>query len=207
MPTYKVHYFNGRGRGETIRLILHAADQKFEDCRIEISEWPNRKNDFPFGKLPMLEVDGQKLTQSVTIAHYLATQFGLAGKTPMDAAKCHAMVETIRDLLLTGGEKLMKEQDAQKKADIIKNEIEPNVKQGLTKLEAYCAKECGDKSHLVAGQLTYADLEFFNVSCTISAWLGPDYLKTYPKLYKVSENVQNHPKLKAYLSSRPKTMF
>lgn len=33
----------------------------------------------PFGQVPIFEVDGKVLTQSITIARYLARQHGLAG--------------------------------------------------------------------------------------------------------------------------------
>lgn len=35
-----------------------------------------RSAEFPYKKLPVLEVDGVVLSQSVAIAHYLASQFG-----------------------------------------------------------------------------------------------------------------------------------
>ena len=43
MSSYKLTYFNGGGRAETIRLIFHVAGQKFEDDRFPPSEWPERK--------------------------------------------------------------------------------------------------------------------------------------------------------------------
>jgi glutathione S-transferase len=43
MPEYKFIYFNGKGRGELSRLIFAAAGKKFEDKRIEFSDWPNVK--------------------------------------------------------------------------------------------------------------------------------------------------------------------
>jgi hypothetical protein len=43
MSVYKLHYLNGRGRAEVIRLIFAAAGQKYEDYRIELSDWPKCK--------------------------------------------------------------------------------------------------------------------------------------------------------------------
>ncbi|XP_014679299.1 PREDICTED: hematopoietic prostaglandin D synthase-like [Priapulus caudatus] len=43
MPTYKLSYFNGRGRGETARILFASAGVKFEDHRIEMADWPKIK--------------------------------------------------------------------------------------------------------------------------------------------------------------------
>ena len=40
MPTYKLTYFNGRGRAEITRLIFAAAGVPYEDVRIEKEAWP-----------------------------------------------------------------------------------------------------------------------------------------------------------------------
>jgi len=40
MPVPKLTYFNGRGRGEIIRLVFAAAGEQYEDIRIEMDKWP-----------------------------------------------------------------------------------------------------------------------------------------------------------------------
>lgn len=41
MPSYKVTYFNGKGRAELSRLILTAAGVEFTDERV--TNWPTGK--------------------------------------------------------------------------------------------------------------------------------------------------------------------
>jgi len=207
MPVYKLHYFNMRGRAETIRLIFAAAGQKFEDCRIEMKDWPERKKDFKHGQLPVLDIDDEQLNQSVAIIHYLGTQFGLAGKTPLDAAKCHAMVETNREMFVPLAIKVRLEKDEVKRKQLLEQEVAPEVKKVLALFEE-CANKCSDKSgYLIAGQLTYADLEFHNTVTSATQWLGQDVLNAYPHVQKHYEMISNLPKLKEYLASHPKSML
>jgi len=43
MPTYKLTYFNGRGRAEVARLLFEASGTKYEDFRIEFDGWAKLK--------------------------------------------------------------------------------------------------------------------------------------------------------------------
>lgn len=43
MPNYKLVYFNVRGRGELPRLLFAQAGEKYEDCRVEFSDWQKLK--------------------------------------------------------------------------------------------------------------------------------------------------------------------
>ena len=43
MSSIKFVYFDIRGRGETIRMTLEAAGQKYEDVRIQMSDWSKEK--------------------------------------------------------------------------------------------------------------------------------------------------------------------
>jgi glutathione S-transferase len=51
---YSLHYFDGRGRAEAIRLIFVQADQKFEDLRHTRDEWAKLKSQMPLGQIPVL---------------------------------------------------------------------------------------------------------------------------------------------------------
>jgi len=41
--SYRLTYFNGRGRAELIRMIFAQAGVAYEDVRIERAEWPQLK--------------------------------------------------------------------------------------------------------------------------------------------------------------------
>ena len=43
MPSYKLTYFDARGRGEISRMVLAAAGQKYEDDRVKSEDWPKLK--------------------------------------------------------------------------------------------------------------------------------------------------------------------
>ncbi|XP_034626958.1 hematopoietic prostaglandin D synthase isoform X2 [Trachemys scripta elegans] len=99
MPHYKLMYFNLRGRAEIIRYLFAYSGIKYEDHRIEQVDWPKIKPTIPFGKIPILEVDGVTLHQSLAIARYLAKETGLAGQTPLEQALVDAIVDTIDDFM------------------------------------------------------------------------------------------------------------
>lgn len=106
MPSYKLTYFDGTGRGECPRLLLALAGQKFEDVRIKGEDWPAYKPQTPFGTMPILEVtsdDGSKfeLAQSQAICRYLARKLNLHGKTLEEQALVEMYMEQINDANLS----------------------------------------------------------------------------------------------------------
>jgi len=43
MPTYKLTYFDARGRAEVARLMFHAVGKEFEDERLRGDAWKAAK--------------------------------------------------------------------------------------------------------------------------------------------------------------------
>ncbi len=54
--------------------------------------------EIPTGQVPMLEVNGEKLCQSLAICQYLGQRSGLAGKDDLEAAKCLMVMQTLGDV-------------------------------------------------------------------------------------------------------------
>ena len=67
-------------------------------------------SDYPFGQVPVLEVDGKMLAQSHSIARYLARQHGLAGRDDWEQAQADVYADCINDLM-TGITNIIKTSD------------------------------------------------------------------------------------------------
>lgn len=52
----------------------------------------------PWGKLPLLEVDGKTVTQHLAICRYLGKKAGLNGKDDWEALKIDEIVDIINEL-------------------------------------------------------------------------------------------------------------
>jgi glutathione S-transferase len=205
MSTYKLYYFNGRGRAEVSRLIFAVAGQKYEDVRYEREEWPAHKSETPLGQIPVLEVDGVKLPQSFSIARFLAKQFNLAGKDNFEQAKVDAVVDTINDLV-TGFVPSRIEQDETKKQELTKKYFTEDLPKHLQNLETLAKLYSNGGEFFVGNQLTWADLLFFAVGEILLPVQG-DCLDKNPWLQKNRAEVEKHPKVAEYLKNRPQTVY
>ncbi|CAH1247069.1 HPGDS [Branchiostoma lanceolatum] len=199
-PKYKLTYFDARGRGEPTRLIFAAAGVEFEDKRLTFEEWPAIKPTTPMGGLPLLEVDGVTLCQSLAIARFAARDVGLAGKSNLEQAQADMFVDEISELLpkMAG---LFFEKDEAAKAEKQK-EVEELIVKTYTILE----KLSGSAGYLVGNRLLWCDLIFFNIASNVEN-LKPGTVQNYPKLAKSYENVKLNSRIAAYLAKRKETPF
>ncbi|RLN31374.1 hypothetical protein BBO99_00006724 [Phytophthora kernoviae] len=76
-PKLKLTYFPFPGRAEPIRLALFMGGLAFEDERIGVDELNSRRSSLPFNQLPVLEVDGEMVSQALAILRYVGTLSGL----------------------------------------------------------------------------------------------------------------------------------
>ena len=52
-----------------------------------------------FGQVPVLEVDGKTIAQSMTIARFLARKYNLAGKNELEEAEADTIVDCVSDAM------------------------------------------------------------------------------------------------------------
>nr|QUF59399.1 glutathione S-transferase GSTS1/2-5 [Brachionus angularis] len=205
MVQYKLYYFNARGRAELSRLIFVAAGQQYEDVRLEREKWPQLKDDTPLGKLPYLEIinNGKvtKISQSVTIARYLARKFNLAGKGDEEQAIVEMYGDQVTDLLneLT---KVYMEKDETKKASLRKTFGEEILPNQLKIFESRIAAT--GSGYIAASGLTWTDLFLFNL-LEYLADKKEETLSYFPNIKALDQKIRANPKIANWLEKRPKT--
>jgi glutathione S-transferase len=200
MAKLKLTYFDFHGgRGEPARLALAIGGIEFEDDRIPLPEWPRRKADTPFGALPVLEVDGQIVTQSNGINRYVGKLTDLYPADAWQAALCDEAMDAVEDITL----KVVATFDlpeAEKKAarQVL---VEGPLRLYLSRLQERLEAHGG---HYFAGnRLSVADLKVF-------VWIAHlksgklDHIPTdlpdrvAPKLVEHHERVKAVPEIRAY---------
>jgi len=202
MVAYTLHYFDGAGRGEVIRLLFTAAGQKFTDDRIEYANWPALKAGTPWTSLPYLEVDGKVLGQTKAIIRYVAHQFGLGGSDAFEQGLVDSIVEATRDILddlfvYQYGEASGKEKALTKLTDTTIPTILGNVEKFIG--------QNGKNGFAVGGKLTTADLAIFDVIQQLKA--DPEKKLTtaatgHAKVNEVVAKVLADPKIAAHASKK-----
>ncbi|MGL5146864.1 MAG: glutathione S-transferase N-terminal domain-containing protein, partial [Plesiomonas shigelloides] len=71
MNSIKLSYFDvDGGRGEPIRIALHAAGIPFEDFRFSYSDFAEVRKTTPLNQVPTVTLDGVQLTQSSALLRY-----------------------------------------------------------------------------------------------------------------------------------------
>lgn len=204
MPSYKLIYFNGRGRAEHVRFIFAQAGVSYEDVRVTGEEFGKMKSSLPTGMLPVLEVDGTRLTGSGPIARFLAEEFDLAGSSNVERAKIAGIIDVVDDLFV----KMVA-------AIFGKDELKEAAWKALT--EEYIPKYCGVLEKIIVANnspdgwvfgnmVTYADL-YIAVILDKLYEKEPAMANTFPNIKKCIDAAKALPKIAEWIKNRPETPF
>ncbi|XP_058788916.1 glutathione S-transferase-like [Phymastichus coffea] len=200
-PGYKLIYFNARGRAEHIRYVLAFAGVDYVDERISKERWPELKKSMPFGQLPVLEVDGQRIAQSNAIARYLARKHGLVGADEWEAMQCDMLVDSLGDLR-TELLQFQKEDDLFKKEEKKAKFVKETIPLFLNKFEKTIAQNNG---FAVGSTTTWADFVFAVALENFEQMFGSAALEHYPNLRGLKQRVHAIPAIAEWISRRPHT--
>ncbi|KAL6736811.1 hypothetical protein Aduo_007118 [Ancylostoma duodenale] len=206
MVHYKLTYFPVRGAGECARQIFALAGQEFEDVRLTKEQFAPVKPNMPFGQLPVLEVDGKQLAQSLAICRYLARQFGFAGKTPFDEAVVDSLADQysdyrveIKSYFYTAVGMMQGDKDQLKKDVLL-----PARDKFLGFITKFLKKN--PSGFLVGDSVTWVDL-LISEHCATMLGIAPDFLDGYPEVKAHMEKVRAIPNLKKWIETRPSSSF
>jgi glutathione S-transferase len=205
--TYKLIYFDFKGRAEVTRLLFTFAGQEYEELKNSLEDWPSYKPKLPFRQAPVLEVtqDGKttQIAQSGAMERFLANKFNLMGNDDLERARIDMINEQVADilnLLLSFYFPIFKKvaDSEDKKVGLNKalDETVPNMLKQVEELFEANQKETSNSGFVVGDRLSLADIKLVN----IYDWFNDKkdhILNKVPLLKEHVNTVRNHPKLKA----------
>jgi glutathione S-transferase len=95
-----------------------------------------------WGKVPVFEVNGEQMGESVAIGRYLARKYQLVGETPMEEFRADELIDAFADLL-PHIDPILEQQDDGKKAELTKSFVQNHVEPFLAKVNVLKEKNGG----------------------------------------------------------------
>ena len=200
MTRFKLTYFDiDGGRGESIRLALFIGGLEFEDARLTGTEFREARQSFRFHALPVLEIDGQPITQSTALVRYVGKLAGLYPADDMQALYCDEAMDAVEDLSHAIGRTYGLQGDALKQArtELVEGRLTTYIK-GLDGLLAR-----GGGRFFAEGRMTVADLKVFVATRSLAKGVL-DHVPTdiveelAPALAEHRDRIANDPRVLAY---------
>ncbi|KAK7140770.1 hypothetical protein R3I94_013145 [Phoxinus phoxinus] len=190
-----LHYFNGRGKMESIRWLLAAAGVEFEEVLLTKREhYEKLVNDgaLMFQQVPLVEIDGMQLVQSRVILNYIAGKYNLYGKDLKERALIDMYSEGTSDLMdLFMSAPFTPPETKQK----LLSDIEQKAKERFLPV---FEKGLANSHFLVGNQLSRADVHLLEASLMLQE-LFPTILSTFPKIQAFQEKMKASPRISKFL--------
>jgi glutathione S-transferase len=200
MTRFKLTYFDiDGGRGESIRLALSIGGRVCEDARLTGPEFREARQSFRFHALPVLEIDGQSITQSTALVRYVGKLASLYPTENVQALYCDEVMDAVEDLSHAIGRTYGLQGDALKQArtELVEGRLTTYIK-GLDGLLAR-----GGGQFFAEGRMTVADLKVFVATRSLAKGVL-DHVPTdiverlAPALAEHRERIANDPRVLAY---------
>uniref|UniRef100_A0AC35FA69 Glutathione S-transferase n=1 Tax=Panagrolaimus sp. PS1159 TaxID=55785 RepID=A0AC35FA69_9BILA len=159
----------------------------------------------PNGQLPVLEVDGKKLSQSEAIYRYLGREYNLYGKNNWEASIIDSIMGQYKDFFDEVKDFILTAAGYAEKGDlnILRDDLfVPASKKFFPILQKYI-KDTGN-GYLTENGPTWIDF-FFAEEFDGLNHLSPGFYDTYPEFKQLNAKIHGLPQLQAYLKSRPQS--
>ncbi|GCB67086.1 hypothetical protein scyTo_0005075 [Scyliorhinus torazame] len=196
MSKPKLHYFNGRGRMESVRWLLAAAGIEFEEEYLETREQYEKllkDGALLYEQVPMVEIDGMKLVQTNAILNYIAGKYNLYGKDIKERALIDMYAEGARDLMtLVMRHPFLPSEEKESNRTLITKKAKSRY---FPAFEKVLSQQSG---YLVGNQLSVADLHLLEVILMIEENV-PLILSEFPQLQKFKLKISTIPRIQTFL--------
>ena len=97
----KLTYFNFNfWRMDILRLSLSYGRVPYELIQIKREEWPKVKNQFPFGQLPVMDLNGKVYGHTHSLAIFCATKANLYDKSEKNALIINQVLDWANDITI-----------------------------------------------------------------------------------------------------------
>ena len=202
MSTIKLTYFDMTGgRGEPLRIVLHAGNIPFEDHRISFAEFGQMLGDFPMGAVPVVYVDGTAYTQTNSFLRYYGKLAGFYPEDPWEAFKCDEMMGATEDLIHKLVQTFGLEGDALVAAR--KKLVDGPITRYLKLMDARL-KAAGGK-YLADGRMTVGDMKVYiqlrSLTSGVVEHVPTDIIsKVAPRVHEYFERIGKEPVILDYYS-------
>ncbi|EFA78503.1 hypothetical protein PPL_09155 [Heterostelium album PN500] len=192
IPT--LHYFNGRGRAETSRVLLTLANIEFNDVRNTLPFADDGiKQKATYKQLPYY-IDGDfEVSQSLAIENYIANKYNLAGDNLTDKAKVLSISQASYDISIP-----IFTNDTEEKKELYKNETLPRFLAAWEKILV----DNGGK-YFVGTKLSAADVSAYTTLENLYAKNFKDIVDRFTTLTYFKSTFETIPSISNYLSKRP----
>ncbi|CAL8299847.1 unnamed protein product [Merluccius merluccius] len=190
-----LYYFNGRGRMESVRWLLAAAEVEFDEVILTSRDQYEKllaDGVLMYEQVPMVEMDGMHLVQTKAILKYIAEKYNLNGKDIKERAMVNMYSEGLIDLM----EMIM----------ILPFTPPADVKTKLQTIETKATgrylpvfeKAVSGSIFLVGGQLSCADVQLMECSLMLEEKF-PGILAQFPNIKSFQGRMSKKPAIERFL--------
>ncbi|MFT6094239.1 MAG: hypothetical protein ACJA2Q_002142 [Pseudohongiellaceae bacterium] len=200
----KLTYFDSRGSGEVIRLMMEESGTFFNERRLHIDEWPAFKSNFTFSQLPVYEEGDIFLNNAGEIYRHLAQKLNLFGQTPAEKLCC----ELAHKILVTAQDKLFDLYLDPAFADARSTFEKTELVETLKELENFYFNNPYCTGFWVGEKISYIDIFAWDYLDSVRP-LAPHALDRFQGLAQFKLGFEKRPNISAYLNSnrRPATLM
>jgi len=204
MPKYTLTYFPTAGTACSIRLLFKLAGVEFTNVGIPWIEWTEAKQDekrFPLGQMPVLDIDGHVICQSLAICRYLANEFGFYGDSNLDKLDIDQIVDTLVDHFAEICKIVFDKSlsDDEKKVGYEKLFTGASYLKRMYFITTILKQHCNGEKFFIGEKISLADV-LFVAQDHMMAKINPAYLDTAPGELKALVNrIKDNDAIKKHL--------